>query len=119
MSQLLGQQGLDFSNHYGSVVGESNGLATAAGQIFDLALPGGKLVDAEYEGDAKATAVGVLELLAQLFRLRIEFNTDAGCTKPSCQSQVVVAVLAGKERDEYGSRRRRNVEAAKLLQGSQ
>ena len=42
-------------------------VLVAAGEIFDLALAGGEFALAGDHGDAEALAVGVLQLLAELF----------------------------------------------------
>ena len=53
-------------------------MLSVAGQVFDLALAGGEFALAGDDGDAEAFAVGVLELLAELGRLGVDLDGEAG-----------------------------------------
>ena len=53
----------------------------------------------------KTTAVGIFELISQLFGLWIYFDRDAGSSQLACQSEIVCDLIGRKLNDQDIGRR--------------
>ena len=82
-----------------AAVGERDGRALAAGEVFHLALARGEFVVAGDERDAEAALVGVLELLAELLRLGIDLDAEPGGAQLRGELQVVVEARGVEDRE--------------------
>jgi len=74
-------------------------------QIFHLALACLQFAAAGDQGRAKAALVGVLQLLADLSRLRVHLDAQARAADLARQAQVIVQVPGVEEDDQHVGRR--------------
>src|SRR5688500_12335110 len=96
-----------------AVVGDAG--AVARWQVLHLALAGGELGLSDNNGRAKALAVGVLKLLAQLLRLGIDFHANAGSAKLGGELEIIVAMAGVEQAHQHGRRRLGSLQPAELL----
>src|SRR5688572_14557483 len=75
-----------------------DGRAVAGLEIFHLALAGSELGLADNNRGAKALAVGVLQLLAELLRLGIDLDAEARSAELRGELEIVVAARAVEHR---------------------
>src|SRR4051794_24403069 len=76
-----------------------NVASLAARQILELARAGGEFAVAGNDAEPKAAAIGISELLAELFRLREKFDADSCGANRGCEQEIVIEPILIEEGD--------------------
>src|SRR5439155_1263797 len=91
----------------------------SGGEVLDLAGSGVELTLAGDDGDAEAAAIGVGELLAELFRLGKDFDADSRRPKLRRQPQIVVEAVFIEVSNDYGRGRANFGDQAQLFESGE
>ena len=76
-TELFGQFFRKPLDNFGTIVTRREFVLGSVGQPFELHMTRFKLVGARYDDGLESTPVGVLELLADSFRFRVDLGRDA------------------------------------------